>query len=145
MLGTVISAIAYGIVIVLSGSCFLLLLKKRGIYSNRMRLFLLVYVTIMYLLSTLAITQSICGIVMTLLIFRDINVPRLSPLLTGSSPPTLPLAIWGADGFMVFQLQIWRCVILYQDIAGGPRILVIVLLSLLSISSLRTLYNSTCS
>ena len=96
MLGTIISAIAYGIVIVLSGNCFLLLLKKRGIYSNRMRLFLLIYVTVMLLFSTLAIIQSIWGI--TLLIFwQDVDLPRL----VGASPATLPLTIWGADGFMV--------------------------------------------
>ena len=37
---------------------------------------------------------------------------------------------------MPLQLQIWRCVVLYQDVAKGPRILVIVLLLLLSIISL---------
>jgi len=95
MLGTIISAIAYGIVIVLSGNCFLLLLKKRGIYSNRMRFFLLIYVTVMFLLSTLAIILSIRGI--TLLIFQGVD----SPSLVGPAPATLPLAIWGADGFMV--------------------------------------------
>ena len=143
MLGTIISAIAYGIVIVLSGNCFLLLQKKRSTYSNRMRLFLLIYVVVMFLLSTLAIVQSIWGI--TALIFQDTNLP----LLVGASPATLPLAIWGADGFMVgvilshkskasmgLQLQIWRCIVLYQDVARGPRILVIFLLSLLSIVSL---------
>ena len=36
---------------------------------------------------------------------------------------------------MELQLQIWRCVVLYQDVAKGPRILVVVLLSLLSIIS----------
>ena len=95
MLGTITSAIAYGIVIVLSGNCFLLLLKKRDIYSNRMRLFLLIYVTVMLLLSTLAIIQSTVGI--TLYIFQNTDLPPL----VGSSSATLPLAIWGADGFMV--------------------------------------------
>jgi hypothetical protein len=104
MLGTIISAIAYGIVITLSGNCFLLLQKKRGTYSNRMRLFLLIYVTIMLLLSTLAIIQSILGI--TLLIFQNVDLP----LLVGSSPATLPLAIWGADGFMVNTI-----ILLHQD------------------------------
>jgi len=69
--------------------------KKRGIYSNHMRLFLLIYVVVMFLLSTLAIVQSIWGI--TLLIFQDANLP----LLVGASPATLPLVIWGSDGFMV--------------------------------------------
>lgn len=127
MLGTIISAIAYGIVIVLSGNCFLLLVKKRGIYSNRMRIFLVIYVTVMLAISTWAIIQSIWGI--TLLIFQDVNVPE--SLLISYSPDTLPLAIWGADGFMI-----WRCIVLYQDVARGPRVLVVVLLSLLSIFSL---------
>ena len=93
MLGTIISAIAYGIVIVLSGNCFLLLVKQGGIYSNRMRLFLLIYVTVMLILSTLAIILSIWESM--LLIFQGVDPP------VGAAPPTLPLAIWGADGFMV--------------------------------------------
>jgi hypothetical protein len=154
MLGTFISAIAYGIVIVLSGHCILLLHKKRAIYSNRMRNFLFIYVTVMFLFSTLAIIQSIWGT--TLITFhRDhdtlnnlYNLP-LYPLVENITS-TLPLTIWGADGFMVstissttrtkipmgLQLQIWRCVVLYQDVAMGPRILVIVLLSFLSFLSL---------
>ena len=101
MLDTSISATAYGIVIVLSGNCFLLLLKKRGIYSNRMRLFLLIYVTVMLLLSTLAIILSTLGI--TFVIFRVVYLPLFVslPLLNVYSPTALPLTIWGADGFMV--------------------------------------------
>jgi len=127
MLGTIISAVAYGIVVVLSGNCFLLLQRNRGIYSNRMRLFLLIYVLVMFLFSTSSMIQSICTI--TLFIFRG-GVG--SPILTGySAPVMLPLTIWGADGFMI-----WRCFVLYQDITRVPRILVIILLSLLSIISL---------
>ena len=95
MLGTIISAIAYGVVVVLSGNC-LLLLKKRGTYSNRMRLFLLIYVTIMSLLSTLAMIGSIWGI--TLFIFRDVGLPMHLLYWNQAIPP---LTIWGADGFMV--------------------------------------------
>ncbi|KIM43508.1 hypothetical protein M413DRAFT_25866 [Hebeloma cylindrosporum] len=103
MLGTIISAIAYGIVISLSGNCFLLLLKKRGIYSTRMRLFLLTYVAVMLLLSTLATIMSIWGI--TFVLFQGVDLPSphfiSSPLLDVYSPTALPLTIWGADGFMV--------------------------------------------
>ena len=136
------SAIAYGIVIVLSGNCILLLRKKRAIYSNRMRHFLPIYVTVMFLLSTEALVQSIWLLRST--IFEGKGLPFI-----GVSPLAIPLTIWGADGIMVsiifltrtdilmrFQLQIWRCVILYQDVARGPWILVIVLLSLLSAVSL---------
>jgi hypothetical protein len=103
MLATIISAIAYGIVIALSGSCFLLLLKQRDIYSTRMRFFLLIYVTVMLLLSTLAIIQSIWGIMFA--IFRVVRLSlglfADSPLLDVYSITALPLTIWGADGFMV--------------------------------------------
>ena len=37
---------------------------------------------------------------------------------------------------MVLQLQIWRCVVLYQDTSNRPRILITVPLSLLSLVSL---------
>ena len=94
MLGTIISAVAYGVVVVLSGNC-LLLLKKRGTYSNRMRLFLLIYVTVMFFLSTLAMIESIWGI--TLLIFRDVDLPMHLWYWNQAIPP---LTIWGADGFM---------------------------------------------
>ena len=105
MLGTFIAAIAYGIVIILSGHCILLLHKKRATYSNRMRIFLFIYVTVMFLFSTLAIIQSIWGT--TLITFhRDhdtlnnlYNLP-LYPLVENITS-TLPLTIWGADGFMV--------------------------------------------
>ena len=101
MLGTFMSAIAYGIVIVLSGNCILLLQKKRGIYSNRMRLLLFIYVVVMLLLSTLAIIQSIWGLAL-LTFHRHVNLFKL-PLyaLVENTTSTLPLTIWGADGFMV--------------------------------------------
>ena len=152
-LGTFISAIAYGIVIILSGHCIFLLHKKRATYSNRMRIFLFIYVTVMFLLSTAAITHSIWGT--TLITFHHdndtLNNLHSSALYTlvKNVTFTLPLTTWGADGFMVsifssrrtkipteLQLQIWRCVVLYQDVAKGPRILVAVLLLLLSILSL---------
>ena len=105
MLGTFISAIAYGIVIVLSGHCILLLYKKRAIYSNRMRIFLFIYVTVMFFLSTTAITQSIVGT--TLITFHPDHYGLQSPhsirlyALVENLASTLPLTIWGADGFMV--------------------------------------------
>ena len=101
MLGTFMSAVAYGIVIVLSGNCILLLHKTRAVYSNRMRIFLFVYATVMFLLSTLAIIQSIWGLAL-LTFHRPVNLFRY-PLyaLVENSISTLPLTIWGADGFMV--------------------------------------------
>ena len=137
-LGTISSAFAYGIVFILSGNCIYLLQTKRGIYSNRMRIFLLIYIIAMFLASTWALIRWTCEFMYWITI-----LPR--QLL--NFPIELPLVIWGADGFMVsilillweqrftMQLQIWRCVILYQNVSKGPRIVIIVLLSLLSFAS----------
>ena len=94
MLGTFISAIAYGIVINLSGNCIFLIQKKPAIYSNHMRHFLTIYVTVMLLLSTEAIIQSIW------LLKSSVFEAEVLPFI-GVSPPAIPLTIWGADGIMV--------------------------------------------
>ena len=139
LLGTLFSAIAYGIVIVLSGNCFHLLQRKRSIYSNRMRIILLIYVPAMLLLSTWALIHSIYNLMSNITLrWAD---PRFLPF-------ELPFVIWGADWFLVsililrweprflMQLQIWRCVVLYHDLSKGPRTAIIALLSLLSFASL---------
>ena len=137
-LATIFTAIAYGIVVILSGNCFHLLHKKRGIYSNRMRILLLIYVIFMLLCSTWKILQSVCGF---MILMTPVPPPGSFMLLV---PLEFPLILWGADGFMVripmfhpeqiftMQLQVWRCLVLYQDISRGPRIAIIVLLSLIS-------------
>ena len=141
LLGSIFSAVAYGIVIVLSGNCFQLLQNKRSIYSNRMRILLLIYIMVMFLLSTWALIQSICQF-MEFISLRDV-LPLYFTFLSIAIPPV----IWGADGFMVrilifhqeqiftMQLQVWRCVVLYQDVSRAPRIVIIVLLSFISLAS----------
>jgi hypothetical protein len=138
LLGTIFSAIAYGIVIVLSGNCFHLLHRKRGIYSNRMRIILLIYITVMPLLSTWALIQSIWSIMAFISPRNTLPTYRTYMIIA------LPFTIWGADGLMVsiliicreqrdtMQSQIWRCVVLYQDVSKGPRLAIIILLSLLA-------------
>ena len=140
-LGTVFSGIAYGIVIVLSGNCFHLLHKKRSIYSNRMRILLFIYVTVMFILSTLTLAQSICQFVVYLNSSLAVTIPNNFVIIPFTYPPT----IWGADGFMVriiilhqeqkftVQFQMWRCVNLYQDVSKG---LILILFSLFSLVSI---------
>ena len=159
-LGDIFSAIAYGIVIVLSVTCFHLLQKKRSTYSNRMRIILLIYITVMVLLSTLTLLQSICSF-MAYLTPQNI-LPGWN--LSDDYSVTIPFVVWGADGLMVrisilcqeqrftMQLQIWHCLILYQGISRGPRVMIIVLLSLISFASFgRSIsiytpeYHSNCS
>ena len=141
VLGILFSAIAYGIVSVLSGNCIYLLQRKRGTKSYRMRTLLLIYVTVMLLLSTLSLFQSICQVI------GFMFPPEILPVGLMYLPITLTLTIWGENGFMVrilipcqeqrlTVLQIWRCVISYQDTSNRPRIVINVLLSLLSMVSL---------
>jgi hypothetical protein len=141
LLGVIFAAVAYGIVIVLSGNCFRLLQNKRSIYSHRMQILLLIYIMVMFLLSTWALIQSILQF-MKFISLRDV-LPRYLRFLSIAIPPV----IWGADGFMVrilifhqeqrftVQLQVWRCVVLYQDISRLSRVVIIVLLSFISLAS----------
>jgi len=100
LLGIIISSIAYGIIIVLSGRCFLLLFqKKSSIYSNRKQFFLLSYVAVMFCLSTLLIFQEIVGITFEIFKPLDLNSPSIK--FTEWSPVHLLLTMWGADGLMV--------------------------------------------
>jgi len=140
----VFSAIAYGIVVVLSGNCLHLLQKKRGIYSNRLRILLLIYVIVMLLSSTWRLIGSVC-------ILMDFLTPPRREVCPASLPRSfaVPLVVtmWGADGFMVrililrqeqrfvMQWQIWRCLVLYQEVSRGHRIVITVLLSLISLAS----------
>ena len=137
----ILPAIAYGVVLVLSGSCFYLLIKKKDTYPKHLWIILPIYIIVMLLCSTWMLVGSICQLM---------NV--LTPLHTSvffSSSFGLPLTVnmWGADGFMVMilitcqeprftmQLQIWRCLVLYQDVSRGLRVGIIVLLSLISFAS----------
>jgi len=157
LLSAILSGIAYGIVVVLSGNCFHLLQKKWCTYPNRSRITLSIYVIVMFLSSTWKITGSIYKLM-------DVLTPiHASDLLYRTFRMAFNVTMWGADGFMVriliphreqrftMQLQIWRCLVLYQDISRGPRIVIIVLLSLFSFASfgrpisVSTLPHSNCS
>jgi len=141
LLSAIFSAIAYGIVVVLSGNCFHLIQKKWDIYPNRMRILLPVYITVMLLSSTWRMVGSICE-------FMDVFTPlHASGSFFYSFALPITVTMWGADGFMVrililhqeqrftIQLQIWRCLVLYRDVSRGLRVVIIVLLSLLSFAS----------
>jgi len=142
LLSAIFSAIAYGIVVVLFGNCFYLLQRKRDIYPNRMRITLPIYVIVMLLSSTWSLTGSICSLMNNLTPKKFIN-----PFFHRSFALPVTVTMWGADGFMVrilimcqkqrftMQLQIWRCLVLYQEVSRGLRIGIIVFLSLISFAS----------
>ena len=92
-----------------------------------MRILLLIYVTFM-LLSTLTLFQSIGQVIAFMF------PPGILPFDFVYLPITLPLTIWGPNGFMVSiliphkeqkltVLQIWRCVISYKDTSSDSRVL----------------------
>ena len=149
LLSAIFSAIAYGTVIVLSGNCLHLLLKKRDIYSNRMRIIFPIYVIVMLLSSTWSIMGSICSLM------NNLTPEIINNFFYRSFALPVTVTMWGADGFMVriliicwkqrftIQLQIWRCLVLYQEVSRGLRVGIIVFLSLISFTSFgRPIYIS---
>ncbi|KAF8908191.1 hypothetical protein CPB84DRAFT_1744363 [Gymnopilus junonius] len=123
MLGTMISAILYGIVVMLCFDCFKLLLKKRSkettAPSKPMRWFLAFFILMMFLLSTVSLIQGMLVAVTS--IFRGYSFPSLA----GGAPFVLPFSIWASDGFML-----WRCAILYQNIEPFWRTILLCFISL---------------
>ena len=96
MLGTMISAILYGIVIMLTADCLILLLKKdAAVESRRLQRFLVFFVVSLFLLSTLSLIQGM--LISATSIFRGHSFPSLP----GGTPFALPFSIWISDGFMV--------------------------------------------
>lgn len=101
--GTAISAVAYGIVVSLSVTCLRLLVRSKHIYAKIMRLLLLIYVVTMLTLSTVSIGVEFAY--METITFQPSHLPGVTNngklLFVNDIPLTIPLAIWGADGFMV--------------------------------------------
>ncbi|KAF8802951.1 hypothetical protein BYT27DRAFT_6746041 [Phlegmacium glaucopus] len=123
MIGVIISAVAYVIVLSLALSYVPLLLKTSHAISRRMRNLLLVYVTSMA-------TASTVYFIIIVIAFWIRSVSSLTFLecvgFMGDSTtsPNGPLsglctvfANWGADGFML-----WRCVMLYQGVSKYQRV-----------------------
>lgn len=126
MLGTIISAVAYGIVVMLSLDCFKLLFRRNiTVPSRPMRRFLVFFISFMLLLSTLALIQGV--LVSATSVFRGKSFPSLS----GGAPFVLPLSIWASDGFML-----WRCAVLYQGISRTARVALLSFISLVFLAAL---------
>ena len=96
-IGTLLSAIIYGLLIALLRNLFSLLTFKRrpDHYNNRIRRILIVYVVTMFLLSTATIIQGI--VYLTRIMFCKVS----RQLVSMNEHFVLPVAIWGADGLMV--------------------------------------------
>ena len=99
LVATLLSTIAYGLVIALVCRCLSVLRRdKCSTSSPRRRLFFIVYTLYMFSLSTIAAVQTMVYI--NRAIFHGID-SRLPPLMQTNEPLVLPLVVWGADGLLV--------------------------------------------
>ena len=149
MLATILSALACGVVLSLSVSCFRLVYQrfsqKSDSASKRMHRFLLAYITFMTCTSVVYLVLDITSTAES--IFTSGHFGLFLP--AGSRAICIAFASWGADGFMVRMFpnyavlaltwltrQIWRLVRLYGDLSGHRRAWFIGLLVSFSLSSL---------
>lgn len=99
LVATLLSTIAYGLVIALVCRCLSLLLRdKLSSSSPRRRIFFIIYTLYMFSLSTTAAVQTM--IYINRAIFHGID-SRLHPLMQTNEPLVLPFVVWGADGLLV--------------------------------------------
>lgn len=99
LIGTLVSAVAYGFVISLFLHCLALLISnKRHSYTRKTRSILIAYIVAMFSLSTASAIQSFVYI--TRAVFNGID--NLSQnVIKINEPIFLPPAVLGADGFLV--------------------------------------------
>ena len=102
VLANIVSAIAYGAVIILFCCCFWQLQATKQSHSRKMRPFLYLYITFMFAMGTMAFIQET---IYTTRVLKDDIFPKgpdlLDYLTSLGEPVPLIFAIWGADGFMV--------------------------------------------
>ena len=99
LIGTFLSAVIYGLIISLFWHCLVMFTTtKKHYYTRRTRRFLITYIVIMFLLSTVAIIQEFVSVLHAVAHGINLNSRHLMQL---NEPLVLPFAIWGADGFMV--------------------------------------------
>ena len=113
-ISVILSAMAYGAVLSLTLSYVSLLLKTSYDISQRMRIFLLVYVMFMFAMSTVYIIIIINAFRTSLPIYSSVKncdslldlLYKMSYLQNGlASVFCITFASWGADGFMVSKCQ----------------------------------------
>lgn len=101
VLANIISAIAYGAVIILFCCCFWQLQDTKQPHSRKMRPFLYLYITFMFAMGTMAFIQET---IYTTKVLKDDIFPKSPDLLdyltSLGEPVPLIFTIWGADGFM---------------------------------------------
>jgi len=114
-IGVIISAVLYGIGVLISIACLRLLVKSKQIYDSRRRLIALcLHIFFMLACGTEAlVTESWLALSATeqklslesvraaASVLMPGNVREGGSTTVGLLPVALPLAVWGADGFLV--------------------------------------------
>ena len=96
---SIVACISYVSVIVLFLACVRCLLWKKHVYSKRMQIFLLGYVSAMFLLATSSFFQELAYF--SAVIFPNAASSSSAEHKLFDVPVALPFTIWGADAFMV--------------------------------------------
>ena len=141
LIGTLVSAVAYGFVVCLFLHCLTLLLSnRRKSYTNTARSVLIAYIIVMFLLSTASAIQAFVYI--SKAVFNGFG-GKYDNIIQMDEPLFLPPAILGADWLLVrflfvcrvvdlvdilSYIQLWRCYILYYRTASLRRLVYIFLL-----------------
>ncbi|PPQ93130.1 hypothetical protein CVT25_003662 [Psilocybe cyanescens] len=97
MLGTIVSSVAYGVVLMLSYNCLALFSVEKS-PTKKMRVFLNIFVVTLLLLSTSSFIQG--ALITSMAIFLD----SVFPSLYGGATYALPVTIWMTDSFMIHAL-----------------------------------------
>ncbi|KAF8900870.1 hypothetical protein CPB84DRAFT_1009711 [Gymnopilus junonius] len=118
--GSSLSLSLYAVVLLLCFTSFRLLFKAPREQSNSMRRFLFAYLAFMFSLSTIAVGLDLClnfkfpeAVFSSAAIGEDLRLCRELGCFTIrlAEKCCVTLAIWAADGFMI-----WRCTVLYSGI-----------------------------
>ncbi|KAF5330953.1 hypothetical protein D9619_005410 [Psilocybe cf. subviscida] len=148
-IGVIISAILYGIAVLISVACLRLLVKSKQIYDSKRRLIALsLHICFMLACGTEAlVSESWLALSATeqklsieaIRIAASAVVPGMTSSFVGAGssttvdllPITLPVAVWGADGFLI-----WRCLVLYGEIGRVKRAILYTFLGSLALMKL---------
>ncbi|KAF9533626.1 hypothetical protein CPB83DRAFT_845591 [Crepidotus variabilis] len=110
LIGTVFSAMSYGVVLTMAVTCFHLLLKNPYSPTLSVRRFYYGYIISMVMLSTATMVSAISSLSGEMFKEQPLGTRLPEPSLPVRTwgAPFITMATWGADGFMM-----WRCYKLY--------------------------------
>ncbi|KAF8175848.1 hypothetical protein BJ912DRAFT_706025 [Pholiota molesta] len=134
---TVANTILWCIVIALASNTLRATVKAKHIHSPRARRLLVIYISVMTIVSTISLGLMIQYTHKTLFSPFDGGIDarrHLETLISSTLFVTLPFAVFGADGLMV-----WRCWVLYNGVQRLLKFTLFCILIILLFVSLATI------